>query len=578
MSALRLVVFSGKRPQEILRLLDQVQRDAVGAQVCGVLYHQRARKTLAQRLRAIYSKLGKRGYLKYAAREAFRRTKRWCAIPVDGAIRFIHACPREPMPSHEVSLVDLAKRLQEIGAELFVTADMHSAEAQEFVSRQQADLGVVYGTGLLKRTLFGIPRFGSINLHKRKVPDYRGGGPVGLWELLDNRAEIGITVHQVDDSLDTGGVLRSSTIPIGPYDNLESLALKATVVGADLICAVIRDVMAGKSSPRQQIGESKVYRAPSDAEKLSYEKELSKRRPRYSGHRTRSVPKLLVRSIVFLPVVLIRNWVYRWKKAFPVVILYHHIITDRPHHLGTPTAEFARQIAFLRKFYRIASLEQAMQMLRKGDVPQPTVVLSFDDGYADNYVNLRAVAQHYDIPVFLFVSTGHVSSGTPFGHDRKRDQEEFAPLSWEQVGLLHRSGFAFGCHTRNHFDCGSTDVPVLSEEIEGSRTELALRASIWSEYFSFPWGMPKNMSEEALQVAKSSFTYVFAAAGGTNVIGSDPQTVLLRRVDYPATLWELELALQCVLNFDTWRNIFPYFFEPRPRSLPLALSKEKANQ
>jgi hypothetical protein len=89
--------------------------------------------------------------------------------------------------------------------------------------------------------------------------------------------------------------------------------------------------------------------------------------------------------------------------------------------------------------------------------------------------------------------------------------------------------------------------------------------------------MPKNMSEEALRVSKSTFKYVFAAAGGTNVIGSDPQAALLRRIDYPATLWELELALQCVLNFDSWRNIFPYAFEPRPQTLSFAPSKEKSN-
>jgi peptidoglycan/xylan/chitin deacetylase (PgdA/CDA1 family) len=330
-------------------------------------------------------------------------------------------------------------------------------------------------------------------------------------------------------------------------------------------------------NPTLQMGQGKVYRTPSDADKLAYEKELGKRRPRYSGHRTRPVLKLLVRSILFLPVVLIRNWIYRWTRTFPVVILYHHVITDRSHHLGTPTAEFARQIAFLKKFYYVASLEQAMQMLQKGEVPQPTVVLTFDDGYEDNYVNLRAVAKHYNIPVFLFVSTGHISSGAPFSHDIRRNQEGFAPLSWEQVRFLHRLGFSFGCHTRNHFDCGSTDAQVLTEEIEGSKTELRSRASIWSEYFSFPWGMPKNMSEEALRVSKSTFKYVFAAAGGTNVIGSDPQAALLRRIDYPATLWELELALQCVLNFDSWRNIFPYAFEPRPQTLSFAPSKEKSN-
>jgi peptidoglycan/xylan/chitin deacetylase (PgdA/CDA1 family)/folate-dependent phosphoribosylglycinamide formyltransferase PurN len=555
----RLVVFSSKPPDELRRLLDHLQRELTDARVCGVLYQKRAQGTAAQRMRVLFRKLLEPGYLRYATREAFRRTLSYLSIPIDATIRFLHACPRKPNPPVAITLSDLSHHLQRHGCELFVTPDAWSPAALAFVERQEADLGLVFGPGLLNPALVKIPRLGSIGLNLRQVPEDRGGGLAGRWEPPDKRSEITVAVRKVDEAPDKQPILRQGTMPIDRYDDLQSLALKAEVVGHDLVVAAIADCVAGEPLPRLQIKECKPGH-PSVQDMLTAERELLERRPRYSPKRTRPVWKLLFRSIFLLPFAVVRNWLYRWRKAFPIVIFYHHVISDRPHHLGTPTAAFARQIAFLRKFYRIASLEQAMQMLRIGSVPVPTLVLTFDDGYADNFVNLRAVAEHYNIPVFLFLSTAHIESGSPFGHDIKRKQTGFAPLSWDQVKSLSRSGFSFGCHTRSHFDCGSDDMTKLEDEIAGSKRDLGSRAEIWADYFSFPWGMPENISSEALRLAKASFPYVFAAAGGVNVVGNDPGGALLCREDHPGSLWEVELSAQCLLNVRTWRDLFTNIF------------------
>lgn len=556
----RLVVFSSKPPNELGRLLDRLQRELTDAKVCGVLYEKLPRGAAAQRLRATFPKLAQPGYLRYATREAIHRILFHLSIPIVATIRFLHASPRNPNPPVDITLSDLGHRLQSHGCELFVTPDAQSPAALAFVERQEADLGIVFGPGLLNPSLVKIPRLGSIGLNLRQVPEDRNGGPAGLWELPDNRSEITVAVRKIDEAFHEQPILYKATIPIERYDDLKSLALKAEVVGHDLVVAAIADCFVGKSLPPLQIKESKLQCYPSAQQMLTYESKLPERRPRYSPKRTRPVWKLLLRSIFLLPFAVVRNWLYRWRKAFPIVIFYHHVISDRPHHLGAPTAAFARQIAFLRKFYRIASLEQAMQMLQSGSVPVPTVVLTFDDGYAENFVNLRAVAEHYNIPVFLFLSTAHIENGSPFGHDVKRKQTGFAPLSWNQVMSLSRSGFSFGCHTRSHFDCGSHDTTKLEEEIAGSKRDLGSHTGIWADYFSFPWGMPENISSEALRLAKASFQYVFAAAGGVNVICNDPRGALLRREDYPGSLWEVELSAQCILNMRTWRDLFPNIF------------------
>jgi len=205
------------------------------------------------------------------------------------------------------------------------------------------------------------------------------------------------------------------------------------------------------------------------------------------------------------------------------------VITDRPHHLGTPTAAFARQVEFLQKFYRIASLETRDGKCSKNTkVTEPTVVLTFDDGYADNTVNLRAVTEQYGIPVFLFVSTGHITEGTPFGHDIKRDQTGFAPLSWDQVVSLHRTGFFRSAATLEVTSI--VDRPTFSSwkvKLEAQERELGERAGIWSNYFSFPWGMPKKHVERSSDSGENPISSTFfAAAGGVNTAGTNPEAAL----------------------------------------------------
>ena len=77
----------------------------------------------------------------------------------------------------------------------------------------QADLAVVLGTRILRPELFSVPRLGSVNLHKGKVPEYRGMPP-GFWELYEGERSAGITVHFVSAKLDAGDVVETAEVAI----------------------------------------------------------------------------------------------------------------------------------------------------------------------------------------------------------------------------------------------------------------------------------------------------------------------------------------------------------------------------
>ena len=216
--------------------------------------------------------------------------------------------------------------------------------------------------------------------------------------------------------------------------------------------------------------------------------------------------------------------------------------------MGLSTDQFLRQVKFLKKHYRIASLPEAIEMLREGRVPAPTVVLTFDDGYEVNHLGLRAVIDSEEIPVTLFVCTKNVEEHRPFGHDLKRGEVGFFPLTWDHLKDFERQGSTIGSHTRTHFDCGSTDECVLRSEIVGAQADLRCHLGHDVPYFSFPWGYPKNMSSAALTIASETYPYLFAAYGGFNEVRNGA-SVVFKRVSWPESLLELELSLQGLLDF-----------------------------
>ncbi len=545
-----VVIFSSAAGSDIDRLARRIQAEVPGARVCGVLYEQRPGKPLAKRVATFARNLRDLDFVRYAAgRIAVGVRSRLAGVgaPILG---FIHGGFIHGVSAAAGEAKDLDAICRDLDCRLFITADFHSSEALEFMRTLGADLGLVYGTRILRPSLFTIPRHGSINIHKRKVPDYRGGGPVGLWELIDGQPEIGVTVHEVTEKLDAGQVVNAATIPIEPFDTLSSLALKAHVVGNDLLVKSVREYASGHVERTPQIGQGKMFKNPSPQKLAAYERRLAATRVSFQPRRSRSASNLTVRSAVCAPLALCRNWSRRLQGRYPVSILFHHVVTDRPHVLGISTDHFLKQIRFLRKHYKIVSLSEAVEMLRANNVKQPSVVLTLDDGYRDNFLSLRAVREQTDAPMTLFVSTSHITSQSGFKHDVTQGRTDFLPLTWDQIVQLEREGFEIGSHTRTHFDCGTNDLKALTDEIVGSGRELEERLGKPVRYFSFPFGLPENISREAMRIAAASYEYVFSACGGDNSGAVNQRMKHLRRWAHLNDIWELELTLQGFLDFE----------------------------
>lgn len=92
-------------------------------------------------------------------------------------------------------------------------------------------------------------------------------------------------------------------------------------------------------------------------------------------------------------------------------VLYYHRINELPsdpHRLCVTQQHFEEHLQVIRKKYHALSLDDLLKALQTGRVPARSVVVTFDDGYADNLYNAKPLLEQYDIPAAFFIATGFI--------------------------------------------------------------------------------------------------------------------------------------------------------------------------
>jgi len=177
------------------------------------------------------------------------------------------------------------------GVPFHTVASYHTDEAIEAMRGARADLGVIYGTNIIRESVFRIPRLGSINLHQGLAPLYRGGPPV-FWELYNGEREVGLTVHFVAARVDTGDIILQETVPLA-YDDahgddfeafIEAYTARLRALSAELVARAVEMIAEGSYEARpQDTTQGKRYRLPTKREKDELRRRLRARRREAAG-------------------------------------------------------------------------------------------------------------------------------------------------------------------------------------------------------------------------------------------------------------------------------------------------------
>ncbi len=247
-----------------------------------------------------------------------------------------------------------------------------------------------------------------------------------------------------------------------------------------------------------------------------------------------------------------------WSKSL-TVLNYHRI--DDPHqkdfdsfspNVSASPEEFNRQMDYLARWFNVVSLQDVINWLDgRQTLPPYATLITFDDGYLDNYINAYPILRQHNFPAVIYLTTGHIDTDTPFYWDiaaycffhtkadhvlfpnnterlwknsgerdkvshnwiefmkalpeiQKQNWVSNLPnqlnvsiphdyfrklmMNWDQVREMHNNGIEFGGHTVNH--------PILTRippnqariEIEGSKAEIEKQLGQPIYSFAYPNG------------------------------------------------------------------------------------------
>jgi methionyl-tRNA formyltransferase len=98
---------------------------------------------------------------------------------------------------------------------------------------------------IFKKNICNIPRLGIINCHAGKLPYYRGRNILN-WALINDEKDFGITVHYIDEGIDTGDIILQKLYPISDEDNYLTLLEKSFEECARILYEAIKIIQADK--------------------------------------------------------------------------------------------------------------------------------------------------------------------------------------------------------------------------------------------------------------------------------------------------------------------------------------------
>jgi peptidoglycan/xylan/chitin deacetylase (PgdA/CDA1 family) len=103
----------------------------------------------------------------------------------------------------------------------------------------------------------------------------------------------------------------------------------------------------------------------------------------------------------------------------PLVLMYHRVVDlpADPQLLAVRPGNFMEQLEALRRRYRVMRLSDLATALADGELPSRAVVITLDDGYADNLANAKPLLERFDLPATVFITTSQIGGVREFWWD-----------------------------------------------------------------------------------------------------------------------------------------------------------------
>ena len=203
--------------------------------------------------------------------------------------------------------------------------------------------------------------------------------------------------------------------------------------------------------------------------------------------------KSLLSTLLVLPLLLLLVGVVLMHSSPGVPVLnYHQVEQKNGNPLTLWPDQFEAQMAYLaEEGYTPITIDEMMDALENGaPLPEKPVIITFDDGYADNYEYAYPILKKYGFKATIFLIYDFTNAYPNY-------------LTWEQIDEMKQSGLIrFESHTMTHANLAELDsADELRHEIADSHDLLSEKIGYDMHYIAYPGGRVNPEIEEITRAA-----------------------------------------------------------------------------
>lgn len=177
--------------------------------------------------------------------------------------------PDKPVGRHQDTLQPSAVKQYAVAHDIPVLqpVKMKDPEFVEELRSYKADLQVVVAFRMLPEVVWGMPRFGTFNVHAALLPQYRGAAPIN-WAVINGETKTGVTTFFLDHDIDTGRIIMQMPFDIADDYNVEDVYDGLMHLGASIALQTIDKILEGdgkvESLPQDEMIEvgTELHNAP----------------------------------------------------------------------------------------------------------------------------------------------------------------------------------------------------------------------------------------------------------------------------------------------------------------------------
>ena len=210
----------------------------------------------------------------------------------------------------------------------------------------------------------------------------------------------------------------------------------------------------------------------------------------------------------------------------------YHSVGNNEALFTVSSPDFEKQMKYLaNNNYKVISISTMAGLLRSGQEVSPkTVVITFDDGYEDNYANAFPVLKKYGFPASIFLITGSLVSTRTTSKGTV-----ISMLHWPQIKEMASSGLIeFFPHTHTHPKLNLLPDDKILNEVHVSREIIEKELNEKIDTFAYPYGKSNQKVRDILK--QEGFKVAFTVETGPVTAKVDPLLINRNSVDSMVTL------------------------------------------